>query len=190
MEQAELLRKVVEVLEKLNIPYFVTGSLATTLYGEPRFTNDIDVVIDLAPQKASQLAANFPSPDFYLSDDAIRWAIQHRSQFNIIHPDSGLKVDMMISGDTPFEKGRFARARRIKPAPEYEAAFSSPEDIIVKKMQFYEEGGSEKHLRDVASVLTILGDGIDRHYIEQWARHFHVEQIWQTILQRLDSRPK
>ena len=185
MDQSDLLRMVVEVLERLSIPYFITGSLATTFYGEPRFTNDIDVVIQLAPQNIRALVASFPPPEFYLSDDAVKWAIQHRSQFNIIHPDSGLKVDMMVSGDTPFERGRFARANRVQPAPGYEAAFSSPEDIIIKKMQFYEEGGSEKHLRDIASVLTIRGESIDRTYIARWAEEFNVGEIWKLVQERV-----
>jgi len=187
MEQSELLQFVVEALERIGLRYFVTGSMATIFFGEPRFTNDIDIVVDLPADKVAQLCAAFPSPDFYLSEESVRRAISRHGQFNVIHPSSGLKVDMMVPTDSPFNRSRFARAKKIRPAPDFDATFSSAEDVILKKMEAYRDGGSEKHLRDIAGVLKISGANLDRGYIENWADRLGTAEIWREILRRAAS---
>lgn len=112
MEPFELLRYTVQVLERLGLRYFVTGSVATIFYGEPRFTNDIDIVLDLPAGKIAELCAAFPEGEFYVSEEAARKAVARRGQFNILHPSSGLKLDLMIPAETPFNQSRFARAQR------------------------------------------------------------------------------
>ena len=181
MEQSDLLRFIVSVMERLGIRYFVTGSVVTVFYGEPRFTNDIDIVADLHAGKVKDFCSSFPETAYYLSEDAVRQAVALRGQFNIIHPASGLKVDIMLPGDTVYDRGRFVRAVRVRPEVDYEAAFSSIEDVILKKMEFHQSGGSEKHLRDIASVLKISGSRIDRTYIEEWALRLGVAETWRKI---------
>ena len=136
----ELLERVVAIFERLGIPYFVTGSVAAMAYGEPRLTNDIDIVAEVVERHIPLLVAAFPAEDYYISAEMIREAVRQRSQFNIIHPASGLKVDVIIRHDTPFDRSRFQRVRRIHPAPSYEANFAAPEDVIIKKMEYYSEG--------------------------------------------------
>src|SRR3954463_9300151 len=80
-------------------------------------------------------------------------AVSRRGQFNITPPTSGLKVDMMVPAESPFNRSRFARAKAVRPSPDFDAIFSSAEDVILKKMEAYREGGSEKHLRDITGVL-------------------------------------
>jgi hypothetical protein len=187
MEQSELLRHAVTALERLGVRYLVTGSVATIFYGEPRLTNDIDIVVDLSASQTPALCRAFPAPEFYLDEEAVRSAVEQRGPFNIIHPASGLKIDMLIPADVPFNRSRFARARRVKPAGDYEAAFASPEDVIIKKMEYYRDGGCEKHLRDIAGVLRISGKGLDRDYIAEWASSLGLASIWKSIRERLDS---
>ncbi|HEV7515489.1 MAG TPA: hypothetical protein VGR07_04245 [Thermoanaerobaculia bacterium] len=187
MDQSELLRQTTRVLEKLGLRYFVTGSVATIFYGEPRFTNDIDIVLDLPPGRVADLCAAFPSDDFYVSEEAARKAVARRGQFNILHPASGLKLDLMIPAEDAFNRSRFARIRRLRPAPDYDAAFASAEDVILKKMEYYREGGSEKHLRDIAGVLKISGEAVDREYIKEWATKLGLEEIWQTVARRSEE---
>jgi hypothetical protein len=187
MEHSDLQRYVVGVLERLNVPYFITGSTATIFFGEPRFTNDLDVVADLTPAHLPRFLDAFPSDQFNVSEDAVRVAIGSRGQFNIIHPTSGLKVDVMIPKATAIDRRRLERRVRVHPASDYEAWFSSPEDIILKKMEFYRDGESEKHLRDISSVLKITGGKIDRAYISQWAQTLGVQDIWREILRRVDG---
>ena len=160
----------------------MTGSTASIFFGEPRFTNDIDIVVDLPTHRVAAFCAEFPEEEFYLSEEAVRRAVRRHGQFNILHPESGLKVDVMVPMDTMFNRSRFARMKRVKPEPDFEACFASAEDVIVKKMEFFREGGSEKHLRDITGILKISGDDLDREYIESWAENMGLETIWRTLL--------
>jgi hypothetical protein len=187
MEPSELLRFVVAVLEQLGIRYFVTGSTVTIFYGEPRFTNDIDVVVDLSADTVDEFCRQFPEDDFYVSAESAMGAVRRHSMFNIIQPRSGLKVDVIVPAPSAFNQSRFARARRVRAGEDWEATFSSPEDTILKKMEFYREGGSDKHLRDIASVLRTSGDTVDRAYIDQWAGTLGVSDVWRAILDRLQK---
>ena len=181
MTQDELLRFVVRVLDGLALRYFVTGSVAAIYYGEPRFTNDIDVVVDLPEARIPELCAAFPVEAFYLSEEAVRRAVGGHGTFIVIHPASGLKVDVMIPADTVFNRLRFSRVKNVRPAGDYEAHFASAEDVILKKMEFFREGGSEKHLRDISGILKVSGERLDFDYIEDWAEATGLETIWRTI---------
>jgi len=185
MEQSELLRFVVSVLERLNLPYFVTGSTVTIFYGEPRFTNDIDIVVDLPAEAVQEFCRQFPEEDFDVSPEAARDAVRRRSQFNIIQPRSGLKVDVIVPPSSEFNSTRFARARRVQAGEGWDASFSSPEDAILKKMEFFREGASDKHLRDITGVLKTSGREIDTAYIDRWAATLGLVEIWQAILDRM-----
>lgn len=189
MELYDLLARVVEAFERLHIPYIVTGSVASMAYGEPRLTNDIDVVAEMREAHVSGFLAAFPPDEYYVSEEAIREGIRRQGQFNIIHPASGLKVDVIIRKDTPFDRSRFARARVAYPAETYTASFSSPEDVIIKKMEFYREGGSDKHLRDITGMLKVSGDEIDEAYIVEWAERLGLRDIWDAIKRRLTQKP-
>ena len=114
-------------------------------------------------------------------DELLRQAVAAKSQFNILHPASGLKIDVMIPAMDAFDRSRFSRAARVHPADDYEATFASPEDVIVKKMQFYSEGGSDKHLRDIAGVLRISSADIDREYVTEWADRLGLREIWDRV---------
>ena len=190
MELFELLQKVVDVFERLQISYLVTGSVASMAYGEPRLTNDIDIVAAIDGQHITALLSAFPPDEFYISGEMIREAIHHHGQFNIIHPASGLKVDIIVKQDTPFDSSRFKRLRRIYPAESYQANFASPEDVIIKKMEFYRAGGSEKHLRYIAGILKISGEEVDMGYISEWARRLGLTEIWNAVLRRLGEKSR
>ena len=185
----ELLQRLVEILDRLGISYLVTGSVAAMAYGEPRLTNDIDIVAAIEERHVAGLLAAFPPEEFYISEEMIREAIRRRLQFNIIHPSSGLKVDIIIRKDTPFDKSRFSRIRHIRPAETYVASFAAPEDIIVMKMQYYRDGGSEKHLRDITGILKISRDEVDLAYIADWSRRLGLIDVWEMILKRIGELP-
>lgn len=181
----ELLQKIVEVFERLRIPYLVTGSVAAMAYGEPRLTNDIDIVAAVETKHIEELVRAFPEDEYYISDEMIKQAIISHGQFNIIHPDSGLKVDIIIKKNSTFDQSRFSRIRRIYPAESYEANFAAPEDVIIKKMEYYREGGSEKHLRDITGILKVSGDDVDLKYISGWAERLGLTEIWEAVLKRI-----
>jgi hypothetical protein len=154
-------------------------------YGEPRLTNDIDIVAAINSSHLDALAACFPQSEFYLSAEAMREAVRTKGQFNIIHPESGMKVDVIIKRDTPFDDSRFGRIRRISPSEGYVANFASPEDVIIKKMEYYKLGGSEKHLRDITGIMKISGQMIDTSYIEKWSHSMELSEIWKAVQKRL-----
>lgn len=184
MEQPDLLRHACEVCDRLGLSYFVTGSTATIAYGEPRFTNDIDIVIDLPTDRVADFCAGFPEADFYLSLDAVTQAVATRHQFNVLHPGSGLKIDFIVMTESEFDQSRRSRRRELAVLPDQSVPFASPEDVILKKLTYYWEGGSEKHLRDIAGVLRVQGEALDRAYIEAWAAKLGVSELWQQVVQR------
>lgn len=184
MDQLELLGRLVTVLEGLGVAYMVGGSHASMYYGEPRQTNDIDVVADLRPNHIDGLVAAFPFPDYYLDAQAAREAVQTQGQFNIIHPASGLKVDVILPRQTPYDREEFRRRQKLPLGPGREAYFARPEDVILYKMVYYREGGSDKHLRDIAAMLQISASDLDQGYIDRWARELSLTDIWQAVLRR------
>jgi hypothetical protein len=188
MDPSELLRLVTGIVERLGFRYLVTGSTATIFFGEPRFTNDIDIVLDLPASRIAELCAAFPAEDFYLSEESVRRAVARGGQFNLIHPKSGLKIDFIVATDTPFNRSRFARSRRLTPGPDFQATFASPEDVILKKMEYFREGHSDKHLRDIAGIFKISGDQLDRAYLEDWISRLGLEEVWSEVLSWLDAK--
>ena len=186
MDQDELLAFVAGTLKRLGIPYLVTGSIATVLYGEPRFTNDLDIVVQLDRESALRLVAAFPDGEFYLSTEACLRAVDRGTQFNVIHPRSGLKVDFMVASMDAFDAGRFERGRRIPTREESSAVFASPEDVILMKLVYFRDGGSDKHLRDIAGVLRITS-AVDRSYVSRWAQRLGVAGIWEELQRKLDD---
>lgn len=187
MEPSELLRLTARKFEQMGIPYLVTGSMATIAYGEPRLTNDIDVVADLRPGQVAAFCAAFPEPEFYCPPSYVADAVRKKFQFNILHPESGLKIDVIIATDSTFDRARLSRAVLLQEGPDFAAWFASPEDVILKKLEYYREGGSEKHIRDVLGVLKIRGDRVDRTYIAEWANRLELTEEWNLVLGRLSS---
>lgn len=185
-DQSDVLRHVVGVLERCEIGYLLVGSWASGLYGEPRFTQDIDFVLELPRDKVGMIYAAFGPPRYYLSREALLEAVRDRGFFNIIHNETGVKVDFNVARGTAFARGVLARRRRARILPDLEGWVASPEDIILSKMQFYAEGGSEKHLRDIAGILQVQDDSLDRIYVVRWAAELGVLETWQAILKRVD----
>ncbi len=185
MEQHELLLFVVGCFEKLKIPYLVTGAIASIAYGEPRFTNDIDVVVDMSSTHVEAFKSYFPENEFYLDSDSMKKAIDRRHQFNIIHPGSGLKVDVIISKRDDFERSRFSRIKKLNVSETKSAYFASPEDVIIKKLEYFKQGRSEKHLRDIASMLKISSELIDRSYISSWAKKLNISELWEEMQKKV-----
>ena len=186
MEAVErLMMRVVEACERLRLPYYVTGSYASMTWGEPRYTNDVDVVVELPSWKVREFCAAFPMPDFYVSEEAAMDAARAPSQFNILWTGEGVKADIMVFRDSPFDASRLSRARKVDVPEVGSVMVAAPEDINLKKLQFFREGGSDKHTRDITSVIKTQGNKIDFAYIERWVARIGVRDEWQLIKQRL-----
>jgi hypothetical protein len=175
MEPTELLRMVGERLDRIGCAWFVTGSVASTVFGEPRFTNDIDIVVRADERQAAMFARCFAGEEWYASVEAAIDAARRRAMFNIIHVPSGLKADIIFAPETPHNLSRFHRVRRIAMPDGRSEPFASPEDVILKKLEFFREGGSSKHLRDIASIIAVQGESaIDWNYLATWAERLGV----------------
>ena len=186
MEPFELLQVVDSICQRLGIRYATVGSMATIVYGEPRFTNDIDILIDLKSELLGEFCEAFPAPPYYLSRPAAQAAIRDRRQFNIIQTSTALKVDCIVPANA-FDQQQLLRGTRQKLREGVEAVIAMPEDVILKKMEYHRLGGSDKHLRDIAGVLKVSGDLIDREYVAAHAAQFGLSDIWEAILLRIQQ---
>lgn len=181
MLQQELLSNVIGQLDAAGIAYMLTGSFASSLQGEPRSTHDIDLVVQLAPPHIDRLIQAFPSPEYYLSPDAIADAIRNRSMFNLIDTESGQRVDFWMTTDEPYDQSRFSR-RRTGTIRGLSVWVSSPEDTILAKLRWARlSGGSEKQFRDALRVFEVQGSALDRTYLDDWANRLGVEDLWRRL---------
>jgi hypothetical protein len=185
MGQLEFLKLVVRILEQAGFRYMVVGSYASGYWGEPRTTYDLDVVISLSLADVPRIESCFPDKDFYVSLPAAMEAIRQCRQFNVIHPDSGNKVDFMIEPATDWGRQQLGRRRRVEFDDGFHCYVGAPEDIILSKLLYYQEGQSSKHLRDIAGMLKVSTDHIDQRYVVDWAGKLGVLDVWQSILARL-----
>lgn len=184
MTQAELLRHVAQVFDSIGIDYMIGGSQASVYYGEPRFTQDIDIVARLRREDLPALAEAFPDPEFYLDPDTAAEAIDTRGQFNIIHPSSGLKVDVFVSKDTEYDRLRLERRQRLPLLADQDAYFARAEDIVLYKLLYFREGESDVHLRDIVGILRVSGETLDAGYVTEWADRLGVRDLWEAVLRR------
>jgi hypothetical protein len=172
VSQPELLKLVARQLAGLGIEYMITGSLASSLQGEPRATHDIDVVLEVrapAPDVARRLKAAFPEPDFYLDETAVREAISARGMFNLIDAHEGDKVDFWLLTDEEYDRERFHR-REVALFESTALSVSRPEDTILMKLRWAAMlGGSEKHFTDVVRVYEVQHGRLDEAYLDRWA---------------------
>ncbi len=186
MTQAELLRYLAEVLEHLGVEYMIGGSQAAMYYGEPRLTRDVDVIVKLRLDDLPALVARFLPDEFYLDEQSAREAVAESGQFNIIHPTSGLKIDMYINPDTPYDRTRLARRRRLPLVPGVEAYFARPEDVILYKLLYSQQVASDLHLRDVVGILRVSGSELDDAYLTEWARRLGVVALWEQLRKQVE----
>ncbi len=187
MEQDDLLRLAAETLDRLNTPYMLVGSYGSSVFGEPRFTQDIDIVLDLSAAAVPVFCRAFPPPDFYLSEQSIREAVRDRFQFNVLHLSSGNKVDFIFPKSGEWGGSQLSRRRRVTLEGGSTVAVACPEDVILGKLWYYSEGGSDKHLRDIAGILRVSGELVDRADVTAWATKLGYLDTWTRILESVDD---
>lgn len=179
-ENLQVVRQVVAVFDMLQIRYALGGSMASSIFGVPRFTQDADITVEPFPGRESQFATCF-GPEYYISHPSIVEANARRSSFNIIHTHFGFKVDIFVRKDRPFE--RSAMERRIKlqlpDAPDHPVAIVSPEDVILFKLEWYRQGGeiSDRQWSDVVGVMRVQAEKLDNSYLDQWASQLKVTDL-------------
>ena len=161
----------------------VTGSVASSLQGEPRATHDIDLVVDIEADAVPQLIQTFQMPEYYLDEDTVHEAIQCQGMFNLIDVNQGDKVDFWILTDDAFDQSRFSR-RYSEDFMGLTFRVSSPEDTILAKLRWAKmSGGSEKQFTDALRVYEVQYGQLDLSYLEDWVKHLGVEALWARLQQ-------
>ena len=184
-EPIEVTLKVTDVFEKLGVPYLIAGSLASTLHGMVRTTQDSDVVAEMRREHL-QVFVSALQDEFYIDEEMIADAIQRNSSFNIIHRETMFKVDVFLPSPRPFLRAQLERAIRqtFSFEAEISAKFASPEDTILAKLEWFRMGGevSDRQWRDVIGVLKTRADELDLEYLRKWAAELHVSDLLERAL--------
>ena len=177
MTLSALLGTVIDSLERLGIPFMVTGSVAAAAHGAGRATLDVDIVIDATAEQLSSLVASLDSPTVYVSDEAARDAHSHTGMFNVIDTQSGWKADLIIRKPRPFSRTEFARRQPLDLGG-VQAWVATVEDTMIAKLEWARLGGSARQIEDVAALLAVNGTDLDREYLERWIGELGLEREW------------
>ena len=196
---------IVTLLEQLGIPYLIGGSVASSVFGIPRSTNDADLVAQMRAEHVKPFLDAISPDDYYLSETAMREALARRSSFNLIHQPTMIKLDIFISKDEPFDLIELARVVR-SPLNEVAADnketgvslaaspllasllvvnLASPEDLILRKLAWYRSGGetSERQWLDVLGILKMQAGNLDQTYMREWAGRLKVSDLLERVSQ-------
>ena len=165
--ETETLWKVIDRLEKGDIPYMLTGSMALNFYGQMRATRDIDIVVQIRSEDVETLYQLFKT-DFYIDQESVRSAVKNRSMFNIIDNASIFKVDFIMLGNDSLSRLQFSRRKTIALGNQHLTVIS-PEDLILAKLAWAKQSLSELQHRDIENLLHSNQDTLDFGYITQWA---------------------
>jgi hypothetical protein len=181
MTQEDLLADIVRHLETAGIPFMVTGSYGSSFHGQPRATNDLDIVIDPTAEQLDAFVASL-GERYYVSPAAAREAFARRSMFNLIDFGSGWKADMILRKDRPFSVEEFRRRRQGVDLHGCRVAVASPEDVILSKLEWDKITPSERQVQDALNVAVVQGTNLDQDYLRRWAAVLGVAAKLETVL--------
>jgi hypothetical protein len=172
-------------LEIIGAPYMVTGATAAIIYGQPRVTNDLDVVLSLNDESRTALLQAFPESEFYVPPESVIRAEQARHQrghFNLIHHETGYKADIYLPGLDPLHSWALPKRRRLPWGDDLEVVVAPPEYVVLRKLEFFREGGSSKHVTDIHAIRDITG--LDEAAMAPWLETMGLRKLWEEIRKR------
>ncbi len=177
MSVSEVFRRITAALDQAGITYMLSGSFASTFYGAPRSTQDIDFVIDATPEQVRRFAEGLPSEKYYVDPDAALEAHRRRSMFNVIDLATGWKIDLIIRKTREFSQEEFRRRQRVavQGVPVFVA---TAEDAIISKLEWSKWAQSQRHIEDVAGILRLRWPSLDRPYLEKWIVQLGLDDQW------------
>ncbi|MGH8020244.1 MAG: hypothetical protein ACREIA_18590 [Opitutaceae bacterium] len=182
MRAPDELTLFVERLESVGAPYMITGATAAIIYGQPRVTNDLDVVLDLDDATRPALLRMFPESEFYAPPESVIQAEQARQQrghFNLIHLESGFKADIYLAGADALHAWALPLRRRLPWSDKLEISVAPPEYVVLRKLEFYREGKSAKHPADIRAIVEITG--VNEALLAPWLERLGLEHIWHEL---------
>lgn len=182
LEATEIALLVAQALERAGIEYALGGSVATSLQGEPRSTNDVDFAVRLTGEKIDSLVKEL-GPDFEVDVEALRDAIRRGRSANVFHLPTVTKVDLFVRGRDSFDESEFSRKVRMA-LPGGEAFVATSEDNLLRKLKWFRLGGevSDRQWRDILGVLRISGATLDRQYLGTWAERLGVSDLLERAI--------
>ena len=182
MGEREILDDITRLLTKNNIPYLLTGSFAVSYYGVPRATHDIDLVIEVDRENYPNLkkAINGLDKSYLIDMGQIEEAIKKSSQFDILHLDSGIKIDFWLVRQNDFDLSKLKRGKNFILFKQ-KIHLISPEDLILTKLLWCKQIRSERHMRDCAGIWKVQGKKLDKKYLELWAKRLAVEKYYREM---------
>ena len=184
LEQNRAFGGIIDILEAIGIEYLIWGGVAVVMYGEPRFTQDMDVVVRLGHGQIDSLARLLEQDGYYVSVEAMREAVDRHFYFNAIHIETGIKTDFLVAGHDRIYTWAF-RHRRVKYFDEFrQASYMPPESVILAKLRAYQDSGSTRHLEDIGGILRVSGPELDLAYIDREAARSGSFGTWRELLGR------
>jgi hypothetical protein len=183
MPGADYIALFTRPLETAGLAYMVTGATAAIVYGKPRYTNDVAIVIALPANAANRLHAAFPGTEYYVPPvETIREEAGRplRAHFNVIHEESGYKADFYPIGSDPLHRWALEK-RRLVELPGGGVWVAPPEYVIVRKLEYFREGGSTKHLTDIRAMLEVSGDALDSTALDDWIAKLGLQAEWSRV---------
>jgi hypothetical protein len=184
---ADVLRAITKLLEDAHIPYMIVGSFASMVHGEPRTTHDLDIVIDPSSQALERLLTSIDMDAFYVDPDVARDALRRRSMFNVIDMNSAWKIDFVIRKDRPFSAEELGR-RSLQRIVDVDVPTATAEDTIIAKLEWAKAGGSDRQIADVAGIVRLRADALDREYLERWIDELGLRQEWERALAQFNRK--
>lgn len=160
----------------------VTGATAAILYGQPRLSNDLDVVLSLDDSALAALLHTFPENEFYVPPESVirtELARTQRGHFKLIHHESGYKADIYLTGTDPMHAWALPRRRRLRWSDAVEIAVAPPEYVVLRKLEYYREGRSAKHPLDIRAIREVTG--VDEATLTPWLERMGLSSLWQEV---------
>lgn len=179
----ELLPRFAAPFTPLGLPYMITGGAAAIVYGEPRLTNNLDLVVAMPPADAARVADALSAEDTYVPPIEVLEVEAGRrthGHFNVIHGPSSLRADVYLAGDDPLHAWGLARRRTIEVAGQ-QISIAPPEYVIVRKLQYSAQGGGDRHLRDIRRMLDRALVPIDHAALEQFVATLGLGEVWTRV---------
>ncbi len=184
MLPAEAIAYLIRPMVASGVEFMVTGGVAAVVYGEPRLTNDVDIVAALAPNSAPQIVAAFPEPAYYapplevIREEAGRTSGGH---FNVLHRATSLRGDFYLAGSSAFAKWALAHRRTITVGPDL-LPIAPPEYVIGMKLEYFRQGGSDRHLRDIRAMLRLNSEVVDPAVLAEWVERLGLGDVYRQLM--------